>query len=604
MTAFRLASNPRTEVAGKRPPCASRFAILAALFGAIFCIAAPAAHAQAPPTPTLSVAYNDPSSGMTTLSWTNEGSGVTYYVYSSPNPDGAHDGAWVIDESETSFDAALPNNKPIYFVVWAQNSSGSSPQSSPFEVEPTLSPPSATATPTASGEVISWSSAPNATGYLLRYEPSLEGPWYIFDGNNEIYGNSTSVQLNPGKADYFEVYSDNAGGESAPSNIAGATRDVTPPPPDRNSDPSDGPCGGCTGPSAGDPVDVATGAEDYQPPADLTVYNPSGPTATFQREYRSDLAIAGYSTPGLSAGWTDNYDYTISETSGSWSNALTLVYPNGAQETLTPVLSGGEPTGAFTTVAGAPYLVSGSPSGTAGLWDSVTITRKDRSQWTFTPVAGALGLTEITNAVGQSLSLAWNSGRQLTSVTDVTSGTTLLSLSYNQSGDLSSVTDAYSRQVDYTFDIPTGSNVPFLETVSQVVPSGTQSPAAHWTFGYSASTGCVLLNTIAVPSPAGSGTSTAQIDYNSSGQVSSLVDANGNQRIYTQGSGSTLVQVENSADAVAYSVTRNFDSSDRDTGFTDASDHSTQIAYADSNNPHQITSFTDRNGKKWTFTYL
>jgi hypothetical protein len=61
----------------------------------------------------------------------------------------------------------------------------------------------------------------------------------------------------------------------------------------------------------GDPVNLATGGEEYAAPADLTAYNPNGPSAVFRRTYYSRLAMLGLSSAGLSAGWVSNYDYTI-----------------------------------------------------------------------------------------------------------------------------------------------------------------------------------------------------------------------------------------------------------------------------------------------------
>lgn len=77
----------------------------------------------------------------------------------------------------------------------------------------------------------------------------------------------------------------------------------------------------------------------------MVVYSPVGPNVSFSRIYRSKLAEQGYFSPGLSPGWVHNYDVSISGASGNWG-VLTLRYPNGAAEQLTPVLdSNGAPTG-------------------------------------------------------------------------------------------------------------------------------------------------------------------------------------------------------------------------------------------------------------------
>jgi len=69
------------------------------------------------------------------------------------------------------------------------------------------------------------------------------------------------------------------------------------------------------------------------------------------------------------------------------------------------------------------------------------------------------------------------------------------------------------------------------------------------------------LNTITVPSPTGTGNSTATIKYDSGGKVTSVFDVNGNQRVYTYNSGVTQVSVKDSANNVALSWTQKSDDS-------------------------------------------
>lgn len=98
---------------------------------------------------------------------------------------------------------------------------------------------------------------------------------------------------------------------------------------------------GGSGSSAGEPVDLATGDETYEPAPDLSVYNPNGPSAYFQCTYSSDAALGGGSTPGLSPGWHHNYDVSVRDLTpdGSW-RPLTLCMPDEGDDTLTPVLDG------------------------------------------------------------------------------------------------------------------------------------------------------------------------------------------------------------------------------------------------------------------------
>jgi YD repeat-containing protein len=360
------------------------------------------------------------------------------------------------------------------------------------------------------------------------------------------------------------------------------------------------------GPQYPDPVNLTTGRESYLPEPDLSVYNPSGPAVFWQRSYSSDRALTpltGYGSPGFSRGWVHGYDLSIQATSGSWG-ALKLVYPNGSTETLTPQLSGGQPTGAFTTVSGTPYIVTGIAGSPTGTWQSVTITWKDQTKWKFTPLSGTThALNQITNRTGQSLNFAWTSSRALTQVTDATTSTVLLTLAYSANGKLATATDVYGRQVSYVFSTGSSTTASMLQNVSQVVTSGTLNPPAHVSYTYTTESG-QQLNTITVPSPTGSGNSTATINYNSVGKVTSLVDANGNQRVYTYNTNTTQVQVKDAANNVALSWTQKFNStSGLNTGITDAANQSTTIAYADAANPLKATSVTDRNGHTTTYTY-
>lgn len=363
--------------------------------------------------------------------------------------------------------------------------------------------------------------------------------------------------------------------------------------------------GGTSGPLSGDPVNLATGRESYFAGPDLSVYNPSGPSVVWQRAFLSDQALApvsGYGSPGFTRGWVHNYDLRIDGTSGSWS-ALKLVYSNGATETLTPQLSGGTPTGSFITPAGTPYIVTGVPGTPTGTWQSVTVTWKDQTKWKFTVLSGTTyPLNQLTNRVGLSINFAWNTKRALTQVNDATTGATLLTLAYDSFGRVTTATDAYNRQVVYTFDPGSATTPAVLQKVSQVVTAGTSNPSALFTYTYTLDKG-QQLNTITVPSPTGTGNSTATINYSSAGKVTSIVDANGNQRVYTYNSGTTLVQVKDAANNVAFSWTQKFNSNNLGTGITDAATHSSTIAYADSANPLKPTSVTDRNGHTISYTY-
>ncbi|MBI5834809.1 MAG: hypothetical protein HZB16_21115 [Armatimonadetes bacterium] len=139
------------------------------------------------------------------------------------------------------------------------------------------------------------------------------------------------------------------------------------------------------GPSAGDPVVPGTGAEDYRPAADLTVYCELSEPFEFRRSWVSNLAIGEYGSPGLAKGWVHGWDLLIqeAESTATWK-PLDLVMPAGQFWTLTPVLDNqGVPTGAFDLPAGSQFQATGTPSATAGLWDEITLLFRDQTTWRF-----------------------------------------------------------------------------------------------------------------------------------------------------------------------------------------------------------------------------
>jgi YD repeat-containing protein len=382
------------------------------------------------------------------------------------------------------------------------------------------------------------------------------------------------------------------------------------PPPAYAADvvPIDGAGAGGSGPSAADGVRLDTGVYENAV-TDVVTRNPVGPGVVFSRSYRTATAAKGYSSPGLSLGWTHNYDVTVTGISGSWGS-LTLTYPNLAVETWTPVLDGnGNPTGAFTVPTGAPYIVSGTPSATIGQWNSLSVMFKDQSMWTFTPVGNKYLLTRITNLIGRYITLNYN-GLELISVTDDSATpNTLLSLNYaNGANYLSSLVE-YSdpnnpRGITYGFGTDPHTNAYVLTSVSQIYYAGAPNSNPRWQYAYTSGVaGLPFLASVSVPDPTGgTGMQSNAIAYDpTSGKVTSLLDANLNQRSY---SGGTLVTVGPQGGPATMHWTQNFQAPFLDTGTTDANSNSDHLAYADANNPFAPTTATDRNNHSVEIAYV
>ena len=358
-----------------------------------------------------------------------------------------------------------------------------------------------------------------------------------------------------------------------------------------------------------DPVDLSTGVESYTPDGDLTAYNPNGPAASFGRRFQNDLSLLNMASPGFPSGWKHTYDVRVYPklNNGAWGD-LVVMFQNGSTVTVTPTLSGGTPTGAFTTPSGMPFLVTGTPSSTVGQWNLVTLKWTDRSTWNFsTALPGYLGLTSQLNRMGRGVSLVYDSTGRITTVNDFTSGTALESIAYDSLNNIYSVSDNNGRSVYYAVTDSAGGNGYKLTAVSQIVATGTASPPMKASYSYTAYNGAnnnaPYLNTVTVPSPTGTGTSTITLSYDSTGRLSQVTDANSNSVKYTYNVSDTLVQYLDSSSAVALQYHIKFDSSQRNTGFTDAAGHSTTIQYLDSSNPRRATDFYDRSSRHTSMTY-
>src|SRR5207248_293580 len=107
----------------------------------------------------------------------------------------------------------------------------------------------------------------------------------------------------------------------------------------------------------------------------------------------------------------------------------------------------------------------------------------------------------------------------ITSITDASNGSTLLAITRaaDGTGNITGVSDAYGRSVYYhtgtyaTTNVPAGFPQSYQEvdTVSQVVPTGTVNPPFQWSYGYQNvsnlenSEQVPFLHTLTVPSPTG-----------------------------------------------------------------------------------------------------
>jgi len=243
---------------------------------------------------------------------------------------------------------------------------------------------------------LTWTAVPAVTGYNVKRSANTGGP-YTTVATGVTTPNHTDTGLVNGVIYYYVVTSVSAGGESTNSNEANATPEHLRVPLDLPTDPplgilpdplalpewmdhliplatSSAPSGGS---SSGTGISLPFGVIIQNNGADMVARNSLGSNVTFSRTYRSSLAVANISSPGLPRGWVHNWDYRIVSTDEEAWAPLKLLYPNGAYDTVIPVMSGGQPTGAFTLPSGVPYKFDGVPDlNNEGEWTSLSIKGK------------------------------------------------------------------------------------------------------------------------------------------------------------------------------------------------------------------------------------
>jgi len=333
------------------------------------------------------------------------------------------------------------------------------------------------------------------------------------------------------------------GSTTQPTVIAVAS-DVPPPPWADGVAATDAVPAGRYGPSAASTVYLGSGVYQNNPERDISATNITGPDAEFVRLYRTSLVAVGYASPGLSPGWSHNYDTRITASSEAGWGKLTLIWYNGAKEELIPVLKDGSPTGEMKPT-GAPYIATGQPTTSPGRWNWFMLSFTHRDRWIFSPDTNnpnVYRLRRITATTGDPIDIAYDAAGRISKVTQ-SDGKLLLGLAYDANRYLSTAT-TYDQagkpvtQVRYAFG-PVG-GITCLIAVSQV----NRPEVVRWAYGYTAIGGRPFMNSVGVPNPSGKAElSVAYINYDPNGRVTSMVDANRNQRRYTYGGGGTKVEV-------------------------------------------------------------
>jgi YD repeat-containing protein len=297
------------------------------------------------------------------------------------------------------------------------------------------------------------------------------------------------------------------------------------------------------GAGAGDSVNLATGAYSNCLGADMTVDNPYGPAPSLTRVYNSTRAAQGVKSPGMSEGWSCNWDTQVRTmaTGNAW-NDLALVYSNGSVERWTPK----DGSNCLDTQQGVPYVVSGVRAATNDQWSSLKVRMRDETQWEFTPSPTdpkVYWLTKIYNRAGRFISVERDATGKVTSIKNDNAGGQVL-MNFTYVGDtLASVTDEVrSRQVNYTFENST------LTKVSREFDKGGTVPSNSIVYTYKTINTKPFLSGIQVESFGYKG-NVINIPHNieydtTTGKVVYIQTARGDKQEYSYVNGQTTVSTK------------------------------------------------------------
>ena len=213
-----------------------------------------------------------------------------------------------------------------------------------------------------------------------------------------------------------------------------------------------------SGSSAGDPVNLATGEEEYTPAPDLTVYNPKGPSIVWGRTYNS---LANTTPSGFGSGWSHTYNWRISKV----GSTTTLIMPNAGRVTIvdtgkTAPAPGGVTALSFTN--GVPmqiewrYVQTDPPTGPSLL--GYVVTFKDGSKWSFARStwmpASLYYPNKIQDRFGNAIFLRWDSVTLAQPDPENGSGSgVILNGIFNADGDLLRVNSSNGR-INYVTEVP------------------------------------------------------------------------------------------------------------------------------------------------------
>ncbi len=362
---------------------------------------------------------------------------------------------------------------------------------------------------------------------------------------------------------------------------------------------------GKTGPSAGEPVDLASGLFVLEK-TDLVL--PGRLPIVFTRLYRPRGAAAGPFGPGTSHPY-----HVLLLVEG---DLRTLVLPGGARLAFPKQADGTFRNSTDPRMRGAVLTETG------GL---ATLRGKDGTTWTFgAPAFGTAFLVEqqdrqgnrlrltrtgtaqtlmsVQDRTGRELTFTYDGSNRITSVTDPLGRRVIYT--YNAAEYLETVTDPAGGVTRYTYDtngrmrtITDARGITFLTTEYDAngrVSRQTQADGGVWTFAYTV-TGGVITQTV-VTDPRGSATTSR---FNSMSYLIAQTDAMGQTTSYTRDPSSNLLR--STTDPLGRVTTFTYDANGNLLTITDPLQNARTFTYDATFNT--VTSSTDALGNRTTFEY-
>jgi RHS repeat-associated protein len=382
----------------------------------------------------------------------------------------------------------------------------------------------------------------------------------------------------------------------------------------------------CGSPNFGNQVDVASGLQSNIS-TDLDVDGDDGDISV-QQVYRDQ----GTTNGAFGTGADLQYAYQLDTGSPSAATVIKLIAPNGNRYAFARGTNGKLTNSTVPCLQGAVMTTNGAqtslqyPNGStqqfqtfAGVsyLSSITDPNGNTTALTVAPMSGStLRVTQITDPVGRSLNLSYDSNAHLTSVTDPLGRA--IAYAYNSSGTLISKTDPNGGVTQYKYDsqnnltsvIDPRGVTQFQSTfdangrvIQQVRPDGGVIQYAYTLANPLAPTSPVIQTV--VTDPLGNQTT---YRFNVEGFLTDVTDSLGQTKSFTLDPGTNQVtQITGPAQCSACgtpgagNVSFTYDSMGNVLTMTDALGNTTTFTYSSGFN--KITSATDALGRSATYSY-